>query len=76
MPSFKCNRKTFSDQGDFIRRGYRCATSIPTDLEIERTKNEIGSLRRSLERAGNIAINVQFIHITSGNNGQITKINV
>ena len=55
-----------------IKRGYRCATDVPTQLQKERTRNEIALMRSVMAPVQNVTISVQFIHITNGNKGRIT----
>ena len=45
MAKFEINGKTFTNQSEFIKRGYRCATDVPNQLERERTRNEISLMR-------------------------------
>lgn len=73
MAKFEINGKTFTNQSEFIKRGYRCATDVPNQLERERTRNEISLMRSAMAPVQNVTINVQFIHITNGNKGRITE---
>ena len=71
---FKFNRMTFDSQKDFIRSGRRCATVNPTDLQINRVDQELSQFRSArAARVAGATINVQFIHIMSGNQGKITE---
>lgn len=71
---FKCNRMTFDDQEAFIKSGRRCGTAIPNDLQLDRVAAELSEFRRAGQREVEQAtINVQFIHITNGNDGRITE---
>ena len=73
---FEFNRMTFDSQKDFIRSGRRCAMVNPTDLQINRVDQELRQFRSArAARVAGATINVQFIHIMSGNQGKITKNN-
>lgn len=70
---FRFNREEFADQEAFIRAGRRCATSVPTDLQINRVDREVAATRRVRARVERATINIQFTHITSGDEGTITE---
>lgn len=67
------NRKMFDSLEDFCMRGRGCATNHPTHYQIGRNDERLAASRVSLELIGPIIIDVQFIHITSGNTGKITE---
>jgi hypothetical protein len=73
MAKFRINRGEFDSQEEFIKKGFRCGTPVPNALDRQRTKTEISSMRASRSRIENVTINVQFIHITSGNTGRISE---
>ena len=71
---FTCNRMTFDNQEAFIKSGRRCGTAIPNDLQLDRVAAELSEFRRDAAREVESAtINVQFIHITDGDDGKITE---
>jgi hypothetical protein len=73
MEKFRINRGELDSQDEFIERGHRCNMRSPTDRERQRTRTEISSMRASGRGIENVTINVQFIHITSGNTGRISE---
>jgi hypothetical protein len=73
MTQFNFNRRVFGDHKKFIRSGRRCGTADPNYLQIARVDEEIAVSRRARTRPENVVINVQFTHITSGQNGSITE---
>ena len=73
ITAFKFNREEFDDQETFIRAGRRCATPVPTDLQINRVDREVAALRRVRARVEKVSINIQFTHITNGSEGAITE---
>ena len=72
--NFQFNRMAFDSQKDFIRSGRRCSMVNPTDLQINRVDQELREFRSArAARVAGATINVQFIHIMSGNQGKITE---
>lgn len=71
---FQFNRMTFENQEAFVRSGRRCATPIPNDFQITHIADSLRAYRQAGAREVETAtINVQFIHIVSGNDGKITE---
>ncbi len=71
---FKINRAEFSSKEEFIKSGRRCGAPNPSDLQRDRVRREIASLRQSIKgRVESVTINVQFHHITRGSEGAITE---
>ena len=71
---FTCNRMTFDNQEAFIKSGRRCGTAIPNDLQLDRVAAELSEFRRAgVREVEQATINVQFIHITDGDDGVITE---
>jgi hypothetical protein len=73
MTEFVFNRQKFKDQETFIKSGRRCATAVPTDLQISRVASELRTFRQTGVRVQNAEIKVQFIHIMSGAEGKIEE---
>ena len=67
------NDRVFADRRAFGRSGGRCATAIPTTLQIARVDDEIRVFRQAAARIDRIVVNVQFIHIMAGDAGAITE---
>jgi hypothetical protein len=72
-PGFFVNDRRFDDRGAFVASGCRCATAIPTMLQIARVDDEIRTFRRAVARIERVVVNVQFIHITAGDEGAIEE---
>lgn len=71
---FHFNRMKFADQKSFILSGRRCGTPIPSDLQVGRVASELRAFRASAaRRVDRATINIQFIHITDGNDGTISE---
>lgn len=51
---FRFNREEFADQEAFIRAGRRCATPVPTDLQINRVDREVAATRRVSREWGRV----------------------
>ena len=72
--SVKINRREFSDHEEFVRFGRGCATAKPSHYQIARADQLLASRRqRGNLRRGPVRINVQFIHLTDGIEGQVTE---
>lgn len=50
-----------------------CGSVNPNDYQILRNDARLSASRRRLQRDEKIYIDVQFVHITSGNRGRVTK---
>jgi hypothetical protein len=71
---FRINRAEYSDQAEYIKTGRRCGAPIPSALEMDRVRGEISAVRRAFKaRIETVTINVQFTHITDGNQGVIEE---
>lgn len=71
---FKINRTEYLDQREYIKTGRRCGAPVPSALEINRVRGEIAAVRRAIRaRPETVTINVQFTHITEGNQGIIEE---
>lgn len=70
---FEFNRVTFNCQDAFINSGRRCGTAIPNDLQLDRVAAELSAFRSAAREVQGVTINVQFVHITDGNDGKITE---
>jgi hypothetical protein len=71
---FRINRAEFSDQSEYIKTGRRCGAPVPTALVRDRVRREIADVRRAIRaRPETVTINVQFTHITDGNQGVIEE---
>jgi Pregnancy-associated plasma protein-A len=71
---FRVNRAEYSDQGEYIKSGRRCGTPLPNALEIDRVRGEVAAVRQAIRaRPETVTINVQFTHITDGNQGNIEE---
>lgn len=69
---FKINRGEWGSQEEYLKTGRRCATEVPNDLELDRVRGEIAAVRRAVKaKPETVTINVQFTHITDGNQGVI-----
>ena len=76
MTEFKLEGKTYKHQEEFIQTGGRCVTPHASYYQIRRIDASMRRFRRAnarfRRRQGLITVNVQFIHITDGNTGNIT----
>jgi hypothetical protein len=71
---FRINKAEYSDQGEYIRTGRRCGAPVPSALEMDRVRGEIAAVRRAIRTLPEtVTINVQFTHITNGNQGIIEE---
>jgi hypothetical protein len=71
---FKINRGEWSTPKDYLKSGRRCATDVPNALVIDRVRGEVAALRRAIRaKPETVAINIQFIHITDGNQGTVNE---
>lgn len=69
---FEFNRAVFSSQEDFVEKGYRCATPIPSPYELARVRGNLRDFRRSnamfLAEPTVVVIPVQF-HVIMDEDG-------
>lgn len=71
---FKINRAEYRDQTEYINSGRRCGMPVPNALEIDRVRAEVAAVRRAITaRPKRVTVNVQFTHITDGNQGVIEE---
>jgi hypothetical protein len=73
--SFIVNGVPYKNPETFAKEGRGCATTRPNNYEIKRNDERLSLSRTSFEtlKEKEIAINVQFIHICSGEMGKITE---
>jgi hypothetical protein len=65
---------TFKDQADVIAKGARCATSVLKPELKAVVRRTLRNWKRPANADGiNIVIPIQYIHLTNGNQGQITE---
>lgn len=73
----KVNKKVFNGEKDFVTFGRGCATPKPNNYQISRADSKVRetliSSRVDIASITKIRINIQFIHITDGTNGQIIE---
>lgn len=69
----KVNEKSFSSLEEYAKQGRGCATIRPNHYQIQRNDDRLRSSRIDLGRIRSIKIDVQFIHITDGENGKISE---
>ncbi len=67
------NGRMFASRHDFARTGRGCATAHPNHYEIARNDERMRTARARMRAVERIVIDVQFIHITDGNEGRITE---
>src|ERR1044072_2603280 len=71
---YKINRAEYRDQEEYIKSGRRCGAPVPTALEMDRIRGEVAAVRRAVRaRLETVTVNVQFNHITNGNQGVIEE---
>ncbi len=70
---FTVNGKTFRSLDDFSRMGRGCATIHPNRYQIQRNDERLRASRSASRGIGDIVIDVQFIHITNGDQGKVTE---
>lgn len=71
---FSINRAEYSDQGEYIKTGRRCGAPVPSALQMDRIRGEVAAVRRAIRtQPETVTINVQFTHITDGNQGIIEE---
>lgn len=68
---FKIGRATFKDQAAFIASGARCGTPVPAAAVQAAVQKALKA--QKAQPAATIVIPVQFIHLTSNGQGQITE---
>lgn len=77
MAEFRIGDESYVDQREFIDSGRRCGTPRPSYLQVRRVDGNIAEFRRVnpayRRRKGCICFNVQFIHITDGDDGRISE---
>jgi len=76
MAEFELDGNIFKHQEEFIQTGGRCATPPASEYKVHCMKECLIRFRqangRFRRRTGVISINVQFIHLTNGDEGIVT----
>ncbi|MBL4661442.1 MAG: zinc metalloprotease [Alcanivoracaceae bacterium] len=67
------NNKEFESMQEFSKQGRGCATNRPSNYQIKRNDERVSRFRRRDLAASTATIPIMFIHITDGQNGEITE---